>query len=362
MSVIHFLPTFSFVSLLAGCALRTQDRGLYGAYAGQYRMGTNVEAIVRPDGDRLMAKVTGQDYYEMFPSGSDSFVFKVVDARVTFTRSDTGKVNGFALHQEGKDYHFNRTSKTVPDDFSKRIDAGGYCVRMIVRGSGTPTVVFEAGLGETLDGWERVFPAVADFSRVVAYDRSGLGLSERAETSRTAEHVAQDLRRALRNARVAPPFVLVGNSAGGLYSRVFAHLYPEEVAGLVFVEPSSEDYEEWLHKKHPEAFQTAADEVQRGSQGFQDHVAAWEMSLDQARAAWPLPPVPVVVLTGMRHEAAEAEKRQMWLTMHRRLVERIPGARHIISERSGHGLANTEPELVISAVREVVEEIRKGKR
>jgi pimeloyl-ACP methyl ester carboxylesterase len=161
---------------------------------------------------------------------------------------------------------------------------------------------------------------------------------------------------------MAPPFIIVGNSAGGLYSRVFAHLYPDEVAGLVLVEPSSEEYEDWLHEKHPEAFQTAAKELETATQGFRDHVAAWQVSLEQARAAWPLPLVPVVVLTGMRHDAAEAEKRQMWLTMHRRFVERVPGARHIVSTRSGHGLAYTEPELVINAVREVVDKARERSR
>jgi pimeloyl-ACP methyl ester carboxylesterase len=362
MWTIPLVPIIIVVILSSSCALhhgsaKTQQPVRYGAYAGEYQMGTT-GAIVRPDGNRLMAKITGQDYFEMFPSGGDSFFFKVVDAQVTFLRSE-GAVSGFSLHQEGKDFRFNRTSKSVPNDFSKRIDAGGYRVRMIVQGNGAPTVVFEAGLGETLDSWEKVLPAVAGFTRVVSYDRSALGLAERAGSPRTAEHVAQDLHRALRNAKVAPPFILVGNSAGGLYSRVFAHLYPGEVAGMVLVEPSSEEYEEWLHDKHPEVFQTATNELERSTQGFRDHVAAWEVSLEQARRAWPLPRVPVLVLTGMRHDADEAEKRQMWLTMHRRFVERVPGARHLVSTNSGHGLANREPEMVISAVREVVNQSRK---
>lgn len=362
MSLIRLLSITAIASLLAGCALWNSERSPYGDYVGLYRMGTDVEMIVRLERGRLMGKVTGQDYFEMFRRGSDSFAFKVVDASVMFTRSETGKVNGFALKQGGKDFNFDRTSETVPDDGSKRVDAGGYQVRLIVQGSETPTVVFEAGLGESLNGWEHVFPAVADFTQVVAYDRSGLGLSERARTSRTAEHVAQDLRRALRNARIAPPFILVGNSAGGLYARVFAHRYPQDVIGMVLVEPSSEEYEQWLRGKHPEAFQASAQELARATDGFRDHVAAWESSLQEACGAWPLPAVPVVVLTGMRHEVAEAEKRQMWLAMHRRFVERVPGARHVITERSGHGLVNTEPQLVIRAVREVVEEARKGKR
>jgi pimeloyl-ACP methyl ester carboxylesterase len=354
-------------NLSAGCAFhrgsdKFQDDRRYSAYAGEYQMGTNVSMIVRPDRDRLMAKVSGQDYFQMFPSDGDSFFFNVVDAQVTFARSATGTVSGFALHQDGKDFRFHRTSPNVPDDGSKRIDAGGYRVRMIVRGTGAPTVVFEGGLGETLDSWEKVLPGIAEFSRVVAYDRSGLGLSERTGSPRTAEHVAQNLHRALRNANIAAPFVLVGNSAGGLYSRVFAHLYPHEMAGMVLVEPSSEEYEQWLHEKHPDAFQSVTNELETATQGFRDHVAGWEVSLAQARMAWPLPPIPIVVLTGVAHEEREAEKREMWLAMHRRFVQRVPGAKHIVSTRSGHGLASAEPDLIIQAVREVVDEVRRSKR
>ena len=364
MEFPRWLTIIAVLSLSPGCAERRGNakHSRYSEYAGEYQMETNVGVIVRPDGNRLMAKVTGQDYFQIFPSGGDSFFFKVVDAQVKFTRSDNGTVSGFALHQDGKDFRFNRRSTIVPDDCSKRIDAGGYRVRMIVRGTGAPTVVFEGGMGETLDSWENVVPEVAEFSRVVAYDRSGLGLSERTGSSRTAQHVAQDLHRALRNAQIAPPYILVGNSAGGLYSRVFAHLYPADMAGMVLVEPSSEEYEEWLHEKHPEAFQTLTNELAKATQGFRDHVAGWKVSLEQARIAWPLPPVPLVVLTGMRHEEAEAEQRQMWLTMHRRFVQRVPGARQIVSTRSGHGLAHAEPEIVIRAVREVADETRVSKR
>jgi hypothetical protein len=69
------------------------------------------------------------------------------------------------------------------------------------------------------------------------------------------------------------------------------------------------------------------------------------------------PTVPMVVLTGMRHEAAEADKKQMWLAMHRRFVERVPEP-GTSSGRTSHGLATTEPKLVIRAVRELLEETR----
>ena len=84
-------------------ALRAGHRTPYAAYTGLYQLNTNVEVIIRPEGTRLMAKVSGQDYFEMFPSNRDSFFFKIVDAEVTFTRANEGTVRGLDLHQNRRD-------------------------------------------------------------------------------------------------------------------------------------------------------------------------------------------------------------------------------------------------------------------
>jgi hypothetical protein len=89
-------------------------------------MGTNVEMIVRPDGDRLMAKVSGQDYFQVFRRTGDSFSFKVVDAELTFTRSRIGAVSGFTLFQDAKTFYFDRVSpaeRSVHEDAKKQIPA-----------------------------------------------------------------------------------------------------------------------------------------------------------------------------------------------------------------------------------------------
>jgi pimeloyl-ACP methyl ester carboxylesterase len=158
------------------------------------------------------------------------------------------------------------------------------------------------------------------------------------------------------------PFILVGNSAGALYLRVYAHRYPQEVAAMVLAEPSSEDYEDWLRHVHPEALEGASEELEHSAIGFRDHATAWTGSLAQVRQAWPLPSVPVVVLTGLRHDPEDTDKREMWLQCHRILVARIPGARHVVSAKSGHGLASSEPELVIRAVRDVFDQVSKNER
>src|SRR4051812_48337479 len=142
------------------------------------------------------------------------------------------------------------------------VTVGDYEVRVMVRGNGEPPVVFEGGLGESLDAWEKVTSEIAAFTRVAAYDRSGLGLSGRTAIPRTAQNVAGDLRRVLKKAGVSGPAILVGNSAGALYLRVYAQRYPNEVAGMVLVEPSSEEYEDWLRHAYPEALERGSDELE----------------------------------------------------------------------------------------------------
>src|SRR5258706_581780 len=120
-----------------------------------------------------------------------------------------------------------------------------------VRGEGSPTVVMEAGFASTPATGSKGQPEGAKFARVVAYDRAGLGSSEAGPSPRTAERIANELHSALRSAGLRPPYVLVSHSAGGAYIRVFAHLYPKEVAGLVFVDPPYEEFLDWLRTNAP---------------------------------------------------------------------------------------------------------------
>jgi pimeloyl-ACP methyl ester carboxylesterase len=103
-------------------------------------------------------------------------------------------------------------------------------------GEGTPTVLFESGMGASCLSWTLVQPAVAEFSRAVSYDRPGHGWSDPACEPRTARQIAQELRALLNVSGVPGPYVLVAHSFGGYVSRAFAHLYRDEVVGMVLVD------------------------------------------------------------------------------------------------------------------------------
>ena len=123
---------------------------------------------------------------------------------------------------------------------------GGRHLHVTSIGSGRPTVVMEAGSGDWSLTWCLVAPAVAGGSariagtRVVTYDRAGMGWSDPTGRRPAAAGYVRDLRSGLRAAGIRPPYVLVGHSMGGVYMRLFAHTYPTEVAGLVLVDPGDE--------------------------------------------------------------------------------------------------------------------------
>lgn len=122
------------------------------------------------------------------------------------------------------------------------IDVGGYKLHISCTGSGTPTVILEAGLGQPaamMSGW--IQPGVATVTRVCVYDRAGMGWSEPAETPRDGVAIATDLHTLLSRAEIDGPYVLAGHSSGGVYVQVFAAQYPDEVAGLVLLDSQPPD-------------------------------------------------------------------------------------------------------------------------
>jgi pimeloyl-ACP methyl ester carboxylesterase len=100
-----------------------------------------------------------------------------------------------------------------------------------------PTVIFESGIAATSQNWLRVQEVVAAYARAVSYDRSGLGWSSPSDSERTPSNIARELRDMLRHAKIPGPYVLVGHSFGGLVVQRYAAEYPDEVLGVILVDP-----------------------------------------------------------------------------------------------------------------------------
>jgi pimeloyl-ACP methyl ester carboxylesterase len=125
---------------------------------------------------------------------------------------------------------------TTPDPPGRMVDLGGRKLHLKLSGTGSPAVVIESGAGAFSVDWALVQPEVAKFTQVATYDRAGYAWSDRGPFQDTIEQTIDDLHLLLRKAGVHPPYVMVGASLGAIYVRAFQRRFPEEVAGLVFID------------------------------------------------------------------------------------------------------------------------------
>ena len=289
-------------------------------------------------------------------------------------------------------------------DFSGLVNIGGDReMYMECQGTGYPTVVFVAGAQDRAETWsttkdpseQAVLPAIAETNRVCAYDRPGTILAtgegaEDFEPSRsdpvdqptTLQDHVDDLHALLKASGERGPYVMVGHSMGGAVSRLYASEYPEEVSGLVLVDPTpfeaanSLTAEEWRLWK-PLLGGPPSEEAL-------DLYPALEWSdndrnLAQASAAAPLKPMPFIAFQSdvpfdftpyvedgtlpMTAEEAEQFRILLYNAWHDAigdLVSQVPGARFIDDPHSGHYIHQEQPQLVIDSIREVVDAARVG--
>jgi pimeloyl-ACP methyl ester carboxylesterase len=118
------------------------------------------------------------------------------------------------------------------------VNVGHHRLHIRCDGDGGPAVIFDAALGGSSLSWSLVHPAVAHLTRACSYDRAGFGWSDAGPLPRTAGRIADELHELLRAAAVPPPYVLVGHSYGGLVMRFYASRHPNDVVGLVLIEPA----------------------------------------------------------------------------------------------------------------------------
>lgn len=123
----------------------------------------------------------------------------------------------------------------------RMVDIDGHRLHVLCEGEGRPSVILEMGMPGIPSGWSVIQPEIAKFTRVCSYDRAGIGWSDPGPEPRSGKQIITELHTLLHRIEVEPPYILVGLSFGGHYIRLFTAEYPEEVAGLVFVDSSHED-------------------------------------------------------------------------------------------------------------------------
>jgi pimeloyl-ACP methyl ester carboxylesterase len=191
-----------------------------------------------------------------------------------------------------------------------------------LKGSGSPAVVFENDFTGNRSLWRLIQDIVARETLTVTYERAGLGRSEMGTQPRSAEQIARELGTLLKADEIPPPYILVGYGVGGLYMRVFAHMYPKDIAGLVFIDPGTEEsYDRLGADKSAPKLEQAGD-----AKGAALEWRALPDSLAQARQAWPLPRVPTVLFSS----GVPSQDSQL------ALIAGMPGSTHIVMPKTDH--------------------------
>jgi pimeloyl-ACP methyl ester carboxylesterase len=284
------------------------------------------------------------------------------------------------------------------------VDVGGYKMHLYCTGPGRPTVILVAGLDDFSVMWSSVQTEVARTMRVCSFDRSGLGWSEPSSAPRTSENMVKELHALLDTAKVESPYVLVGHSFGGALVRLYAHDYPNEVAGMVLVDAAPDDLflriPQWRNaiggklglyrtlaplssfgllafapesipnRGMPEDVLAQYRAVAVSTGYFQTGVAeneAFENNLAEIRAAnvnlgdMPLSVISRGYLDPMPgfSDTDNQQAWQLWQEMQTDLLSLSSNGRQIIATESEHSIHLQQPQLVIGAIKDVVEAARK---
>jgi pimeloyl-ACP methyl ester carboxylesterase len=245
------------------------------------------------------------------------------------------------------------------------VDVGGRDLYVECVGSGTPTVVLEAGFGGSSQNWTLLLSELGRTTRTCAYDRAGLGDSDAMPGVHDAGDEIKDLERLLDRGEIKAPYVLVGHSYGGLLARLFAHAHPDETGGVVLIDANGRDnwrrgFAAWPKTLAPKLRRAWAKPVGAG--------VDTKASAALGSGIRSLGATPLVVLTAAHDRELDLlqglppqihrQWRRLMRVMQAELAALSSDHAHVLAMRSDHLIYRDQPALVVRAVRAVVRAVR----
>ena len=243
--------------------------------------------------------------------------------------------------------------------FDTLISAGEYSLHLRVRRGDWPiTVLFEAGGGADLNSWAAVPETLADRSRasIISYDRAGLGASELGPLELTPLEEIEGLRRTLRALQVPDGVVIVAHSYGGMLALLHAEAFPDDVAALVLVDPMNPrfvaDVGDWLKTTVPTITNPSTNReyvVQRMTQTM-DSISAHLLVVE------PTLGVPMWIVSAGVPWWGPPDVNTAWTASHKAMAAESPLRRITVAEIAAHDIPTEDPETILTAITEAIEE------
>jgi pimeloyl-ACP methyl ester carboxylesterase len=230
-----------------------------------------------------------------------------------------------------------------------------------ISGNGKPNIVLINGGSGPIEGWMKIITEISKSSSVFSYNRFGVTGSDKPKEPQDGMTIVRTLREALTLIGFEPPFLLVGHSLGGLYTNLYARLYPNEVAGVVFLESSHpkdlslNEYQGKTVKAINKMF-TMFDSLSSHKQF--NEVNFVKETVNQIHQIDSFPEIPVYVITGgQENRMMPEEVRKKRLDNQLELLSLSRNSKHIIAEKSGHFPQLSEPTVVIDSIKDSIKQI-----
>lgn len=223
-------------------------------------------------------------------------------------------------------------------------------------------ILFEAGLGDDHKIWNqtKIPESISTTADIILYDRAGYGKSDKGTEPRNIEKLSSELDSVITKFANGRKIILVGHSLGGMIIRDYAVKNPQKIAGLLFIDPSHENY------NRPTQIQENLVKLLVGIKSKGAKMEAQELIEDANYMAsiQSLPNIPVIVLTSMKHDETntKADKaynktRQDWYNAHEQLKTGITDFTHIVTTKSGHYIFLEEPSLVLDNLKLLISKL-----
>jgi len=228
--------------------------------------------------------------------------------------------------------------------------------------NGTPTVLFEAGLGDSSDSWNYIQDKISLITSTFSYDRAGIGKSEGSFTPRNGLNLIQDLSKLITEVSIDPPFLLVGHSFGGLISRLFACINSDSVVGMILIDAALENkeisFQKILTDNHIIRIKNYLENPELNSEKIDKVKTYKQISIYKRQFDFPL----TIITRGLANCYGEGWPEERLLNVEQKLQLDIKNlskmSKSIIAKKSGHYIHKDEPELVIKEIIQMINQVK----